>query len=349
MSDASPDGMLSKLKGIILGGAKDIKDPGVFHKLSLIAFFAWVGLGADGLSSANYGPEESFLSLGANGHLGLFVALATAITVIVISSSYSQIAELFPRGGGGYTVATKLLSPALGMISGCALLIDFVLTITISIASGADAIFSFLPVAWLRYKLLVAMLGVCLLMVMNLRGIRESVMPLVPIFLLFLVTHTFAVLYALLTHAHSMGDVAQTTMAQTRAARSALGGFGVFLLLMRAYSMGAGTYTGIEAVSNGMSILREPRVQTAKKTMRYMAASLAFMAAGLMIGYLLFGVTKVPGRTLNAILMERIASGWGIPGEVFVFFTLLSEAVTPVRRRAGGLSGRTRRPFQHVA
>ena len=110
MSDASPDGMLSKLKGIILGGAKDIKDPGVFHKLSLIAFFAWVGLGADGLSSANYGPEESFLSLGANGHLGLFVALATAITVIVISSSYSQIAELFPRGGGGYTVATKLLS-----------------------------------------------------------------------------------------------------------------------------------------------------------------------------------------------------------------------------------------------
>jgi amino acid transporter len=338
--DGSPDGLLSRLKGIILGGAKDIKDPGVFHKLSLIAFFAWIGLGADGLSSANYGPEESFLSLGANGHLGLFVALATAITVIVISSSYSQIAELFPRGGGGYTVATKLLSPALGMISGCALLIDFVLTITISFASGADAIFSFLPVAWLRYKLLVAVLGVCLLMVMNLRGIRESVMPLVPIFLLFLVTHTFAVLYALLTHVHSIGDVAQTTIAQARGARSALGGFGVFLLLMRAYSMGAGTYTGIEAVSNGMSILREPRVQTAKKTMRYMAASLAFMAAGLMIGYLLFGVTKVPGRTLNATLMERIASGWGIAGEAFVFFTLLSEAALLfVAAQAGFLGG----------
>ncbi len=340
MSDTGSGDFLSRVKGLLLGKAKDIRDPGIFHKLSLIAFFAWVGLGADGLSSANYGPEESFLSLGANGHLGIFVALATAITVIVIASSYSQIVELFPGGGGGYLVASKLLTPTLGMISGCALLIDYVLTITLSIASGADAIFSFLPIPMLRYKLLVAVLGVLLLMVMNLRGVRESVMPLVPIFLLFLVTHTFAILYALLTHLPSMGDVAQTTIAQTRAARQALGGFGVFLLVMRAYSMGAGTYTGIEAVSNGLPILREPRVQTAKRTMRYMAASLAFMAAGLMVGYLLFGVSKVPGRTMNALLMERIAAAWGVPGSIFVLITLISEAVLLfVAAQAGFLDG----------
>lgn len=340
MSDTESGDFFARLKGILFGKAKDIRDPSIFHKLSLIAFFAWVGLGADGLSSANYGPEESFLSLGANSHLGIFVALATAITVIVIASSYSQIVELFPGGGGGYLVASKLLTPTLGMISGCALLIDYVLTITLSIASGADAIFSFLPIPWLRYKLLVAVLGVLLLMVMNLRGVRESVMPLVPIFLLFLVTHTFAVLYGLLTHLPSMGEVAATTVTQTRAARHALGGFGVFLLLMRAYSMGAGTYTGIEAVSNGLPILREPRVQTAKRTMRYMAASLAFMAAGLMIGYLLFGVTKIPGRTLNAILMERIAGGWGVGGTVFVLITLVSEAVLLfVAAQAGFLDG----------
>ena len=275
-----------------------------------------------------------------HGHLGIFVALATAFTVIVIASSYSQIVELFPGGGGGYLVASKLLTPTLGMISGCALLIDYVLTITLSIASGADAIFSFLPIPLLRYKLIVAVLGVLLLMVLNLRGVRESVMPLVPIFLLFLVTHTFAIFYALLTHIPSIGEVAQTTIVQTRAARQSLGGFGVFLLLMRAYSMGAGTYTGIEAVSNGLPILREPRVQTAKRTMRYMAASLAFMAAGLMIGYLLFGVTKVPGRTLNAVLMERIASGWGVPGSLFVLLTLISEAVLLfVAAQAGFLDG----------
>jgi amino acid transporter len=333
-------GVFSRMSAMLLGGAKDIRDPQIFHKLSLIAVFAWVGLGADGLSSSNYGPEESFLSLGTRGHLGIFVALATAITVIVIASSYSQIVELFPGGGGGYLVASKLLSPTLGMVSGCALLIDYVLTITISIASGADAIFSFLPAAWLRYKLLVALIGVLLLIVLNLRGVRESVMPLVPIFLLFLVTHAFAIFYGLMTNLSSVSSLAQTTIAQTRAARNAVGGFGLFVLLMRSYSMGAGTYTGIEAVSNGLPILREPRVQTAKRTMRYMAASLAFMAAGLMIGYLLFGVSRVPGRTLNAVLMERIAAGWGTPGTIFVLVTLLSEAVLLfVAAQAGFLDG----------
>jgi amino acid transporter len=327
MSDANDPGFLQRLKNIFIGRARDISDPSLFHKLSLVAFFAWVGLGADGLSSANYGPEESFLALGIHGHLGIFVALATAITIFVVASSYSQIVELFPSGGGGYLVASKLLSPILGMISGCALLIDYVLTISLSIAAGADAIFSFLPLSLQPMKILLAVAGVLILTLLNLRGVKESVGPLVPIFLLFLVTHAFAILFALGVHAPEIGAVVQGTVNDTRAATTQLGAFGVFILIMRAYSMGAGTYTGIEAVSNGLPILREPRVQTAKRTMRYMAASLAFMAVGLMIGYLLFGVTRVPGKTLNAVLLERIATGWGVPGAVFVLVSLVAEAV----------------------
>ncbi len=327
MSEPSQEKFLSRVKNLVLGEAKDFRDPTIFHKLTLVAFFAWVGLGADGLSSANYGPEESCRSLGIHGHRGIFVAIATAITIFVIASSYSQIVELFPSGGGGYLVASKLLSPTLGMISGSALLIDYVLTITISVASGADAIFSFLPFGWLPFKLLLAIVGVLVLMLMNLRGVRESVIPIVPIFLLFLVTHTFAIVYALVTHAPAVGDVVRSTAADVRGATAQLGTLGVFVLVLRAYSMGAGTYTGIEAVSNGLPILREPRVQTAKRTMRYMAVSLAFMAAGLMIGYLLFDVQHVNGKTLNAVLMERITSGWGAGGTAFVLVTLLSEAV----------------------
>jgi amino acid transporter len=176
-------------------------------------------------------------------------------------------------------------------------------------------------------KIMLAVAGVLMLTLLNLRGVKESVAPLVPIFLLFLVTHTFAIIFALGSHVPEIGATVQSTLVDTRAATAQLGTFGVFVLVMRAYSMGAGTYTGIEAVSNGLPILREPRVQTAKRTMRYMAVSLAFMAAGLMIGYLLFGVTKVTGRTLNAVLMERIAAGWGAPGFVFVLVTLFSEAV----------------------
>ncbi len=318
---------IERLKGIILGAARNPQDPQLFHKLSLVAFFAWVGLGADGLSSSSYGPEEAFLALGSHTFLGLFVALATALTIFIIATSYSQIVELFPTGGGGYLVASKLLSPTLGMVSGSALLIDYLLTITLSVASGADAIFSFLPLSWLRYKLVFALAGVLLLTVMNLRGVKESVVPLVPIFLIFLATHAFAILYAVGANLSIFPEVARTTGAELGRAGKELGGLGMMILILRSYSMGAGTYTGIEAVSNGIPILREPKVQTAKKTMRYMAASLAFTAVGLMLGYLLFNVRHVPGRTLNAVLMERIASGWGVPGYIFALVTLLSEAV----------------------
>ena len=126
--------MFNLLRNLIIGRPKNPQDRRVFHSLSLIAFFAWVGLGADGLSSSSYGPEEAFLALGEHRYLGIFVAFLTAGTVFLISASYSQIIELFPGGGGGYLVASKLLNPTLGMISGCALLIDYVLTISISIA-----------------------------------------------------------------------------------------------------------------------------------------------------------------------------------------------------------------------
>ncbi len=318
---------ITRLKNIILGDAHNIRDPDLFQKLSLVAFFAWVGLGADGLSSSSYGPEEAFLALGSHTFLGIFVALATALTVFVITASYSQIVELFPTGGGGYLVASKLLSPTLGMVSGCALLIDYLLTITLSIASGADAIFSFLPPSWQGYKLIVAAAGVLVLTVLNLRGVKESVVPLVPIFLIFLVTHAFAILYALGAHLSDFGVLARTASTDLGRTAGQLGTFGMIVLILRSYSMGAGTYTGIEAVSNGIPILREPKVQTAKKTMRYMAASLAFTAAGLMLGYLFYRVGRVPGRTLNAVLMERICGEWGVPGYLLSLITLLSEAV----------------------
>ena len=316
-----------KIKDLIIGRARNLRDPHLFHKISLIAFFAWVGLGADGLSSSCYGPEEAFLALQSHIFLGIFVALATAVTIFVISYSYSQIIELFPTGGGGYLVASKLLSPSLGMISGCALLIDYVLTITISVASGADALFSFLPASLYPFKLSFAMIIILTLILLNMRGIRESVLPLIPIFLTFIVTHVIVIIYTLVTHMSDFGAVANTTTAEIHQASGELGMAGMIILIMRAYSMGAGTYTGIEAVSNGIPILREPKVETAKKAMRYMALSLAFMAVGLMLGYLFYGVRHQPGKTLNAVLLENVTAGWGHYGYLFLLVTLISEAL----------------------
>ncbi len=315
-----------RLKTFIIGGVSDIEDTSLFQTLTLIAFFAWIGLGADGLSSSCYGPEEAFLALHGHVYLSVFIAVMTAITIFIIAASYSQIIELFPSGGGGYLVASKLLSPTVGMISGSALLIDYVLTITISVASGADALFSFLPASWLTYKLEFALFGVVILTIMNMRGVKESVLPLVPIFLTFVVTHAFVIGYALLMNAAHFSDVITATGNDVHRTMGEIGLGGMIVLILRAYSMGAGTYTGIEAVSNGLPILREPKVKTGKHTMRYMAVSLAVVVMGLMIAYLLYHVAPEAGKTLNAVLFERMTQGWGRSGEIFVLITLLSEA-----------------------
>src|SRR3989338_440012 len=330
-----------RIKFLIKGKAKSPLDKGIFQHISLIAFFAWVGLGADGLSSSCYGPEEAFLALGKYPHLGLFVALASGLTVLLISASYSQIIELFPTGGGGYLVASKLLSSGLGMISGCALLIDYILTITISIASGADALFSFLPPEWYPLKLYFAMSGVILLTLMNTRGVKESVIPLVPIFIIFVITHFFAIVYALVVHFADYPQVVRMTSGEIHMATAEMGFAGMIFLILKAYSMGAGTYTGIEAVSNGLPYLREPRAQTGKMTMRYMSWSFAFTVIGLMVAYLVFNVGHEPGKTLNAVLFKNITINWPQPfGAAFILVTLFSEAmILFVAGQAGFLGG----------
>ncbi|MGE5664616.1 MAG: amino acid transporter, partial [Deltaproteobacteria bacterium] len=147
-----------RAKRFLFGAPRDLFDPKLFHNISLVAFFAWVGLGADGISSSCYGPEEAFLALQGHTVLAIFVALATVVTVFIISGSYAQIIEAFPSGGGGYIVASKLLGQKAGVLSGSALVIDYVLTITISVAAGGDAVFSFLPLAWGRYKVVFVVL-----------------------------------------------------------------------------------------------------------------------------------------------------------------------------------------------
>ncbi len=333
--------MTLALRNLFLGRARSLSDHSIFHKVSLVALFAWVGLGADGLSSSSYGPEETFKALGANHHLAIFVALASVVTIIAICASYSQIISLFPAGGGGYLVASKLLSPAAGVVSGSALLIDYVLTITISVASGADALFSLLPTQYLEWKLAFAVAGIVGLTLLNLRGVRESVMLFVPVFFVFVGTHAFVIIYALVSHASGIGGIATATAHEVHTVSSQLGVFGLLALLLKAYSMGAGTYTGIEAVSNGLPILREPRVQTGRRTMVYMGASLAITVAGLLLAYLLYRVEPAEGKTLNAVLFEKLTAAWApSAGSGFVWVTLASEAaLLLIAAQAGFLDG----------
>ena len=330
-----------RLKTLFIGKSRDLSDKALFHKMGLVAVFAWVAVGADGISSSCYGPEAAFLALPGHEYLSVFIALASVLTIVIICASYSQIIEAFPAGGGGYVVASKLLSPAAGVVAGCALIIDYVLTIAVSIASGADALFSFLPPHWQPYKFAAAMGGVSVLILLNLRGVKESVLVCLPVFSLFILTHAFVIVYSLVTHLGGMSGVVAATVQDVKTSSSEVGLAAMLLMLLRAYSHGAGTYTGIEAVSNSMPMMREPRVETGKRTMRYMAASLAITVAGLLVAYLLWQVKPVAGKTLNAVLFENMTVNWPQQAALaFVLVTLISEAgLLVIAAQAGFVGG----------
>jgi amino acid transporter len=335
-----------KVKTLLVGKPRDLADQSVFHHVSLVAFLAWVGLGADGLSSSCYGPPEAFQNLGQHAFLAIFLSLMTILTVFVISACYRHIIEEFPSGGGGYLVASKLLGPRVGVVSGCALLVDYVLTVTVSIAAAGDALFGIEPFKnFQSWKIETELVAIILLIVLNLRGIKESVKFLLPIFIVFLITHALLIFGSLGLHLSDGAAVINEVADEVKAnLDGGLGLMGMLALLLRAYTMGAGTYTGIEAVSNSMPVMREPRVATAKRTMTYMAFSLAITAGGLMVAYLLLGVRHSEDRTMNQILCERFVAdvglGDGVSGSTFVWVTILAEALLLfVAAQAGFIDG----------
>ncbi|HJV34919.1 APC family permease [Geomonas sp.] len=338
-SSVASDSIYHRVKRAIFGAPKHLKDRGLFHSMSLIPILAWVGLGADGLSSSAYGPEEAFKALGGHTYLALLLALITGLTVFIISYAYSRIIEHFPHGGGGYIVASHLLGEKAGVVSGSALLVDYVMTITISIASCVDAMFSYVPQQFHHYKVPFSCFLILFLIVLNVRGVKESVTVLAPIFMVFVITHIIMLVYGVSIHADRVAPVVKNFSSGIHHDVSTIGVFGILLLFMRAYSLGGGTYTGIEAVSNGLQIMREPRVQTGKRTMLYMATSLAFTASLILLCYLFLDLKPVEGKTLNSVLADSLFARWPM-GSWVAFVTIFSEgALLLVAAQAGFVDG----------
>ena len=336
---AAEGSLLRRAARAIFGAPKYLKDPSLFHKMSLVPVLAWVGLGADGLSSSSYGPEEAFRTLGSHTYLALALGAFAALTVFIISYAYSRIIEHFPHGGGGYIVATHMLGENAGVVSGSALLVDYVLTITVSIASCVDALFSYIPKPYHAYKVEVACVLAVVLIVLNIRGVKESIAVMAPIFMVFVGTHALLLLDGIFTHTDRFVPLANDFHAGLSHDLSTIGVFGIMMIFLRAYSLGGGTYTGIEAVSNGLQIMREPRVQTGKRTMMYMATSLAFTAGLLFLCYTLIGIKPVEGKTLNSVLADTLFADWPLGGAI-AFITIFSEgALLLVAAQAGFVDG----------
>jgi amino acid transporter len=334
---------VSSVRNALIGKPRDPMHPAARRHIALIAFFAWIGLGADGLSSSSYGPEEAYLALGTHTHFGLYLALATALTVFLISFAYNQVIELFPNGGGGYKVTTMLIGSRAGLVSGSALIVDYVLTISISVASGVAALFSLLPLSWAPLKLTCGAILIFLLMILNLRGMKEAIKVLLPIFVGFVVVHVLLIAYGIYAHAERLPTLIPDTVNETFSLSQSMGWTFVISVIMLAYSQGGGTYTGLEAVSNNVNTLAEPRVRTGKWTMFYMAVSLAFTAAGILLLYMLWDVSKTPGQTLNAVTFAAIIGNLqfspSVSHGVLIVVLLLEAGLLFVASNTGFLGG----------
>jgi amino acid transporter len=285
------------------------KDPmnwETWRHAALIAVLAWAGVGADSLSSANYGPEEAYKALHVSGHepLVLWLALITALTVVVISMAYVQIIRLFPNGGGGYKAATRLVHPYAGLLSGSALVVDYSLTIAISVAAASDAMFNLVPVEWHQYKPFALAGGLGFLLFLNLRGIRESVTVLAPIFFGFLLTHVILIGFGLFAKSDELVSAVVNAEQHINAVTNEGGTWALIAIIATAYAAGAGTYTGIEALSENAHTLKQPRAETGARAMALIAISLALIAGGIMLLYTVWLPDLEVGRTLNAVVFE---------------------------------------------
>src|SRR3954452_11743178 len=218
---------------------------------------------SDALSSVAYATEEILLVLSAGGialiHYTWYAATAVAFLMLVVVASYRQNVHAYPSGGGDYEVATTNLGPKAGVTVASALLVDYVLTVAVSISSGAQyAATAFPPLRGHEAAFAVGL--VVLLTVANLRGVKESgSLFAVPVYLFMFAIGAVAVVGSiqLLTGNLTMAESAKFDLAPSAAFDQGLTGLAGFFLILRAFASGCAALTGVEAISNGVPAFKK--------------------------------------------------------------------------------------------
>ena len=237
---------------------------------------------SDPLSSVAYAPQELLLILTLGGLAMLsfapWVAAAVVLLLVVVVASYRQLVKAYPSGGGDYEVAQRNLGEKAGLIVASALLVDYILTVTVSVASGVDNIISAFPVlaAW-RVEL--AIFFVILLVAVNLRGVAESSKAFaLPTYLFVGSVFMMVVVGAVRT---AFGDIPTAESADFTVRAVDLTQVGVVLLLLRAFASGCSALTGVEAISNGVPAFREPKTKNAQATLALMGGIAIVLFVGV--------------------------------------------------------------------
>lgn len=295
-----------------------------------IGWTSGVGVfGLDALSSAAYGPEAALvlmIPLGMAGeHLILPVMTAIIILLALVFFSYRQTIEAYPHGGGSYTVATENLGTGPGLLAAAALMIDYILTVAVSISAGVEALVSAVP-GLQRHTLGICLLILLLLTLINMRGVRDAgIAFLIPTYLF--VGTLLIVIFVGLTRAVIGGGHVHAVVAPP-ALSKATEMISLWLLL-KVFASGCTAMTGVEAVSNGVMAFREPTTKNAKRTLTAIVVLLAILLAGIALLCRLYhiGATAPDGPGYQSVLSQLT---FAVMGRGWFYYLTMGAVLTAV-------------------
>ena len=288
-----PRTLLSALKRLAIGSP--LASSQAIHerldKVRALAIFS-----ADAISSTAYATEEILLVLvlAGTGALGVSLPIGAVIAalIIIVAFSYRQTVRAYPSGGGSYTVARENLGTIAGLTAAAALMIDYVLTVAVSTSAGIAAITSAVPALY-DERVLLALIAVWMIVLINLRGLRESGTVFAAPTYLFI--FSFAAMLVTGFVRYALGTEAAPPPPESVAVTT--GSLGFFLIL-RAFSSGCSALTGLEAIANGVPAFKPPESKNAATTIAWMAGILATFFVGLTMLAHLFHAVPLPQTTL---------------------------------------------------
>lgn len=291
--------VLKRLKRFFVG---DPLSTEMMHSERIPKWKALAVLSSDALSSVAYATEEVLIPLSifatAAVAWSIPIALAIAVLLLVVTISYRQTIDAYPNGGGAYTVAKENLGINAGLIAGAALLIDYILTVAVSVSAGIENFASAFP-ALLPHKAMLDIAVIFIIMLFNLRGVRESANVFALPTYLFL--FSFFVMIGTGIWRAMTGDLPMAAPV----IHEAYPAIPLFLLL-RAFSSGCSALTGIEAISNGIPIFKEPAQHNAKVTMAWMSFLLGALFLSVTLLAHIFGIIPKEGETAVSLLARQI-------------------------------------------
>ncbi|SMS13711.1 APC family permease [Levilactobacillus zymae] len=313
------------LKRVLIGKPLKTMDEG---GQSLTKFKALALLSSDALSSVAYGTEQIttvLITLSAAALMyQLWVAALVLILLFAITLSYQQIIHAYPSGGGAYAVASTNWGQSAGLVAGGSLLVDYMLTVAVSTTSGTEAITSAIPALY-PYSVLISVLIVIGIMLLNLRGMRESAAFLtVPVyfFILMILVMIGVGFYNIVS-----GNVTYHASAAVGAPVQGM----TLLLFLRAFSSGSSSLTGVEAISNAVPNFKEPKRHNAAATLAIMALILAIFFSGITYLSYYMGIRPQSGQTV----LSQIAGGVFGHGVLYYLLQLSTALILAVAANTG--------------